>query len=367
MKAMRLWSLILAFVLLPPVALARTARRAPEATRAPVVGRHVESDRHRDGRPDMRRDRRPGRHPRRESRFRHPTRPHDIRRRFIHRRRQRDHDRDGLFISFSYHDPPFHISYGYPYRSYSRRTISRSYIYPVYPRTTYNYYSYSVAEPLAYPRAVPERTSLVVIDSPTTPADPQPVEDRRVEQSPAPAETYDSELSAGLGGSAEAGFAFAVGELRLFRGDYRSAAESFREAVAAAPDEPAAKFALALALAGDGDYAPAAQLLRRALRATPDWSALYIDPETVFGTPDRFAAVLERLDEQLAIEPGNGDVRLPAGFLRFAAGRSEEALEVLQGVESGEESDPILEGLRWEARRSVERSESAGSEPAGTD
>lgn len=360
MKAIRLWSLVLAFVLLSPAALARIARRAPEATRAPVVGRHVESDRHRDRRPDVRRDHRPGRQPRHDSRLRHPGRRHDIRRRFVHRRRHKDHDRDGLFISFSYHDPPFHISYGYPYHSYSRRTISRSYVYPVYPRTTYNYYSYSVADPLVYPAAVPDRTSLVVIDSPTTPADPQPVDDRRIKQSPAPAETYDSELSAGLGGSAEARFAFAVGELRLVRGDYGSAAESFREAVAETPEEPAAKFALALALAGDGDYGSAAHLLRRALRATPDWSALYIDPETVFGTPDRFGEVLGGLDERLAIEPANGDVRLLAGFLRFAAGRSEEALEVLQGAESGEEADPLLEGLRWEARRSVERSESAG-------
>jgi tetratricopeptide (TPR) repeat protein len=139
------------------------------------------------------------------------------------------------------------------------------------------------------------------------------------------------------------------------------------KAVTEAPDEPAPKFALALALAGDGDYASAAHLLRRALRATPDWSALYIDPETVFGTPDRFAEILGRSDERLTIEPTNGDVRLLAGFLRFAAGRSEEALEVLQGVESGEEADPLLEGLRWEAHRGVERAESADREAARTD
>jgi len=363
MKTIRVCSMILAFLLLPPMALAGTARRAREARHAPfaTLARGAEQRLHEglrgNGSASVRHRR--GHLPH----FRHSRHHRGIRRRFS---RGRDHERHyhGLFISFTYHHPPFHLSYGYPCHSYSRRSVVRSYVYTEYPTATYSYYG---SDPVLYPTGSPNRTGLVIVDSPTTRTEPG--SQQQISEQPAPPRTgtYDSQFSAGLAGPAEAGFAFAVGELRLVRGDYPGAAESFREAVSEAPDRPAAGLALALALTGSGDYASAGRVLRRSLRAIPDWNALYIESDTVFGTPERFAAVLERLDERLRAEPTNDDLHLLSGFLRFAAGRTEAALEVLQGAGQAGGIDAVLDGLRWEVRRSVERVEAVDEAREGAE
>ncbi len=243
---------------------------------------------------------------------------------------------------------------------------------PDEPTSTYYYYDsfpYYYGQPGYYPGG-----QSVTVVSPTVPPQPeqQPAPGQGAEpqqgavpevQLPAGMEkaSFVSVLAPMLGGGERVSMDFAVGELKLRRGDYEGATESLRRAVGAAPDEATPKLALGLARTGAGDYEGAAQVLKRGLRGMADWRGLKLVPDRVFGSSAAYGHVLVGLQ---AADQADQNAAFVLGFLCLASGRYAEAADALgrSGVE-----DPLVLGLLQEARsqeRAAMAPEAGGAAPA---
>jgi len=159
---------------------------------------------------------------------------------------------------------------------------------------------------------------------------------------------FSSTLAPMLGGPERVTVHYAVGDLKLRTGDYANAAAAFKRAVAAAPEDPAAKIALSLALTATGDYRAAAHILRRGLRGLPDWGALQLRSERAFGTEEAYGKVLDGLQEAGRRDESDPDVQLLLGFLGYSRGQFQEASDHLSraGLD-----DPLVMDLLQEAKR----------------
>jgi len=193
----------------------------------------------------------------------------------------------------------------------------------------------------------------VTVISPTVPGGRQPEKaaasdaEARVPRELAEA-GFVSTLSPLLGGPGRVSVGFAVGELKLHRGDYEGAAAAFGRAVGEAPDEPAPKIALGLALAGQGDYVGAAQVIKRGLRGMPDWRDVRFGPAQLFADPAAYEAILNGLKAAESRDKTDQDVQFVLGFLHLAGERYLEAVAHL--AQAGLE-DPLVLGLMLEASR----------------
>jgi len=181
----------------------------------------------------------------------------------------------------------------------------------------------------------------VILDTPTAARSRWEIEVSPEPDRPA----FRSRLSAMLGGEEHVGQWFASGEMLMKASDFEGASEVFRRAVAAAPESPAAKLALALALGAAGQYESGAHILRRGLRAHADWNAIRIDLASILGGTERSRNVLERLEEGLQDDADNRDARLLLGFLHFASGDLASAAEALGDAAEREREDPLSASL----------------------
>ncbi len=232
---------------------------------------------------------------------------------------------------------------------------------PDEPGSTYYYYD---TFPSYYGRAgyFPGGGPSVTIVSPTVPKQEQPAE----KQQPAPKAQMPGELDKAsfvsalapmLGGAQRVSLDFAVGELKLRRGEYAGAVESLQRAVGDAPTDPTPKLALGLAQAGAGDYEGAAQVIRRALRGMGDWRGLHLQPGRVFGGDAAYHKVLAGLE---GAGKADRDARFVLGFLYLAGGRYGEAAAEFRQAGSG---DPLVASLIHEAHRREEAAKRPARKP----
>ncbi len=156
---------------------------------------------------------------------------------------------------------------------------------------------------------------------------------------------FDSPLSKMLGGPDRVDLDFSIGEDRMRIGDFPGAVQAFRRAVAAEPDSPVAKLALALALTGEGRYASAAHVLRRGLRAHPDWTVLSVNLPEVWGAAEAAKATQEQLRRAVEQAPQQVDLRLLLAFCLHAAGDAEGAEEQLRAAARIAPADTVVANL----------------------
>ncbi len=229
------------------------------------------------------------------------------------------------------------------------------------PAATYYYYDSFPAyygQPGYFPGGLPS----VTVVSPTVPKPEQPTEkEKPAPQVQVPGElekaTFLSALAPMLGGSERVSMDFAVGEVRLHRGDCAEAVQSLQRAVADAPDDPTPKLALGLAQAGAGDYEGAAQVMKRALRGMADWRGLKLAPERVFGSEAAYGKVLAGLE---GAGKADRDARFVLGFLYLAGGRYADAAAQFGQAGTG---DPLVASLLQEAQRREEAAKTQAAEP----
>jgi Tetratricopeptide repeat len=207
----------------------------------------------------------------------------------------------------------------------------------------------------------------VTIVSPTVPQQAQPSRQPPVRQAPAAPQvkvpggleraSFLSALAPMLGGQERVTLDFAVGEVKLHQGDYAAAAEALRRAVSAAPDRPAPKLALGLALTGSGDYGGAAQVVKRGLRVMPDWRVLKLDPGRVFGSQAAYQGVLAGLQ---GAPKADRDARFLLGFLYLASGSYAKAADQFA---LADQKDPLVVSLTQEARHQAAGMQKGASAP----
>jgi hypothetical protein len=233
------------------------------------------------------------------------------------------------------------------------------------PGTTYYYQRFPqyYAQPGYFPGVVREG-SRVTIDSPTVRQQRRQQEERARQQAEQAAEqaretleraaegSFGSSLAPMFGGRERVPLHFAVGELKLKRGNFPAAAESLRRAVSAHPERPAAKMALGLALLGVEDYEAAAHILKRGLRGMADWGELNLDPAQAYGSADAAEVVFARLGEAAEKQPESEQLQFLLGARYFMTGEFGRAAE---HMEKADLSDPLVEGLLQSARQRAER------------
>jgi len=193
-------------------------------------------------------------------------------------------------------------------------------------------------------------------------------EERPAEPAPATAarrrKTFGSRLSPMLGGPAQVGLEFAVGEYHLRAGRYGQAVGLFSHAMRAEPEEAAPRLALALAFMAVRRNELAARELREGLQLVQDWSVLALDPPVVFGSTRRFQAIRSRIAEAAGRDRSNGDLQLMLGFLDLASGADQLAVQTLRAARDAGARDPVISRLLLEAeRRAHRRAGGSGRQP----
>jgi hypothetical protein len=124
----------------------------------------------------------------------------------------------------------------------------------------------------------------------------------------------------------------------LFRSrDYGGAADSFRQAVLANPDDAATKLAYAQSLFAIGDYADSAFLLRRALELQPDLPALGEDPRLRYGEAEDHGEQMLALRTFLDHVKGDPAATLVLGWQSYFTGDlsvARESFDALKALDS---------------------------------
>jgi hypothetical protein len=130
---------------------------------------------------------------------------------------------------------------------------------------------------------------------------------------------------------AESARLLALGQAAFADAEYGRAAGRFRQAVAAAPDEPVAHFLLAQALMALGKYVDAANAIHAGLALQPDWPAFRFRPLDLYGTNVAdYSDHLHRLEEVLRRHPDDPVLLFVRAYQLWWDGRRDEAREFLE-------------------------------------
>ena len=144
-----------------------------------------------------------------------------------------------------------------------------------------------------------------------------------------------------------------IGETAFLKGDFEAATSAFKEAVILNPTSARAKMNLAVGAMAAGKYTFAAFALKRAAA---------LEPEAVVGVGALDLYVdnlvrdqhLERLEKQLAANPGDSDLLLLAGFMRYHTGMNKGAAEALDEALQLVPEDPAATRLYKAALEALE-------------
>ncbi|MEE9391904.1 MAG: tetratricopeptide repeat protein [Planctomycetota bacterium] len=112
----------------------------------------------------------------------------------------------------------------------------------------------------------------------------------------------------------------AYGEEALFNGDYLSAAEAFRRAVNAKPQDDYALFQLGTALFGAGRYQLAARMIELGLDQNPAWLHRRFSLEDVFASVTEFKARTQALEGYLIDREGDSEARFLLSYVYYFSG-----------------------------------------------
>ncbi len=129
-----------------------------------------------------------------------------------------------------------------------------------------------------------------------------------------------------------AGVSLARGGVALAEGRVDVAAEEYRRAVAAAPENPAARTNLALVLASLGERAEAREQLVEALRLEPESPHARLALANLLASDGELERAIEELDLLLGRDPGHGGALRSRAAARLALGQDEAALSDLRAV-----------------------------------
>jgi hypothetical protein len=121
--------------------------------------------------------------------------------------------------------------------------------------------------------------------------------------------------------------------------DYAAAAEDFRQAVLANPNDAWAKIAYAQSLFAIGDYADCAFLVRRALELQPDLPVLGEDPRSRYGEVEDHAEEMLALRTFLDRMPGEPAATLVLGWQSYFTGDLAVARESFAALKSLDSED----------------------------
>ena len=127
-----------------------------------------------------------------------------------------------------------------------------------------------------------------------------------------------------------------LGVVLFARADYGLAQEAFRRALGLAPEDREARRQLSLAKFTTGDRAGAKLELERVLAFYPEDWASKTDLAIHALAEDDLAGALHELDAVIAVHPEEPRPRFYRGVVLHVLGRSEEAIEALEGLSTGE-------------------------------
>jgi len=140
----------------------------------------------------------------------------------------------------------------------------------------------------------------------------------------------------------------AAGWEHFRKGAYLEAAESFRQAVLAAPSDPQPKIAFAQALFAIGNYPDAAFLVRRTIEVLPDWPLVGDDPRARYAEPADHAEQMVALRGFLALVPDEPAARLVLAVQNYFTGDLAAAREAFTALAALDPEDLV-------AKRFLER------------
>src|SRR5262249_5918783 len=127
----------------------------------------------------------------------------------------------------------------------------------------------------------------------------------------------------------------ALGKTAFANQEYGRAVNRFRQAIAAAPDEPLAHFLLAQTFFEMGKYVEAVEAIEHGLQLRPDWPRERFAPLELYEPnvalyPDQ----LRRLEETLAQHPDDPVLLFLYGYQLWFDGRKDEARTLFQQAAS---------------------------------
>ena len=123
-----------------------------------------------------------------------------------------------------------------------------------------------------------------------------------------------------------------LGDFRFFMGDYTQAAEDYRAAHKAKPEDPFALFALVHACFANGEYQQAERYLETALALEPNWGLYEFRFQEFYGDLGEYDRQLQNLQRLLELRPRSTKLKFLLAYVYYFSGRYNEATDLLTEV-----------------------------------
>jgi TolA-binding protein len=215
-----------------------------------------------------------------------------------------NHDFHDGHLHGHHHDDDVFVSIGAPWYWYGYAYPAYPYPYDNYPPegSTYNYYSYYGSEGGNYGS-----------------------EDNQYG-------SEDTQMNAGRPAN-DSQKMFEQGLNAFNTGDYKSAADQFRQAMNTAPDDKVLPLAYAQALFADGNYADASRIVQASL-TTSSAEPVIVFPRGMYKDTGVLEGQLKKLGQAVGADASNIDLQFLYGYELFGAGHLQEAVAPLQIAKS---------------------------------
>ena len=123
-----------------------------------------------------------------------------------------------------------------------------------------------------------------------------------------------------------------LGDFRFFMGDFTLAAEEYRAAGKAKPDDAFALFALVHASFACGEYRTASRYLDRALALEPNWGLYEFRLQEFYGDDTEYRRHVQDLERLTQLRPGSPDRKFLLAYVYYFSGRYADASDLLAEV-----------------------------------
>jgi len=242
-----------------------------------------------------------------------------------------NHGCNGFYFGFSNHRYNFGFGFNY-YPGYYD-----SCYYPYY--RSYSYFPYHYYSTVGYyPGYAPVYNSTYATVSYADTTDPyveyvDTAPGREPSFDPGIPEAFLTPFVDGFPDGLSPAEALARGETWLREGDYPNAAEAFRRAWLAGPEDYYAPFQLALALLGMGRFDLGGAALEAGLNRNESWVHRRFDVTEAFSSPEAFGALQKDLQRHVLTYRDAYSARFLLGYLFMFSGHEFEAHETFSGLE----------------------------------
>jgi tetratricopeptide (TPR) repeat protein len=123
-----------------------------------------------------------------------------------------------------------------------------------------------------------------------------------------------------------------LGDFRFFMGDFTLAAEEYRAATKADPDDPFALFALVHASFASGEYRTAGRYLARALAREPNWGLYEFRLQEFYGNREEYRRHVADLERLVQLRPDSADMKFLLAYVYYFSGRYADSADLLAEV-----------------------------------